>query len=168
MFFFFLKQNKPTTNQSKIELTSKVGNHDMKLPVRQWVLLVETDMEDIRSPATRCDHCSASSCFDHEGGMWMNSGWLFDISDHSNDGYLSDLYVTYCWAPSSYMFFFFSKYRCFFKYIFLCFICRVIILTASCFNHPRISHESVGLWSSWYNSQLDSRWVQCRKTAHFL
>lgn len=111
---FFLKQNKPTTNQSKIELTSKVGNHDMKLPVRQWVLLVETDMEDIRSPATRCDHCSASSCFDHEGGMWMNSGWLFDISDHSNDGYLSDLYVTYCWAPSSYMFFFFSKYRCFF------------------------------------------------------
>ena len=72
---FLLKQNKPKTNQAKIELTSKVGNHDMKLPVRQWVLLVETDMEDIRSPATRCDHCSASSCFDHEGGTWMNSGW---------------------------------------------------------------------------------------------
>lgn len=66
----------------------------MKLPVRQWVLLVETDMEDIRSPATRCDHCSASSCFDHEGGTWMNSGWWFDISDHSNDGY---------WLISTYM-----------------------------------------------------------------
>lgn len=60
-----------------------------------------------------------------------------------------DLYVTYCWAPSSYMFFSLVNIGVF-LYLFLCFICRVIILTASCFNHPRISHESVGLWSSWY------------------
>ena len=80
---------------------------------------------------------------------WIQGG---DSTFQTTQMMVTDLYRLICYLLLSAIFvyvFFFSKYRCF-LYLFLCFICRVIILTASCFNHPRISHESVGLWSSWY------------------
>ena len=44
-----------------------------------------------------------------------------------------DLYVTYCWAPSSYLFFFFSKYRCFLNIFFF------VLFVGSSFLLPVVS-----------------------------